>query len=290
MLLPCPAAEEDSPDSSVSSVADDSQGAGAKTDGPAADALLEAEYAGSSSSSEDESAEQSNSESDGDAVEAPGCLTQDRLAATAAKELATEGADRDNEGTALGSGETASKQEQDVGVAASAQPADAATVAAPAACELSEQATEAERQALPAQAVASGRTAAPAAAVEADGSDVPFTLPAPETYEAFRLLVEGRSSQHLALVVQRICAFNAAALAAENRRKMQVSQACFTPVAQTSRQAHSPALCPKGSCAGVRQPLVGTMTGAWIVAHGWYFICQVQGLQRCWPASAQCMF
>ena len=219
MLLPCTAAGDDSADGSD---AGDSQGDGVAADGPAAEALLEADRV--SSSSEDDSAEQSSSESDGDAVEGPGSLTEGKLAAT----IATEGTDRDSEGTGPGSDGTASIEEQDAGTA-SAQPAGAATNVAPAAGELSEQAPAVERQALPTQTAARGRTAAPAAALEADGSDVPFTLPAPETYEAFRLLVEGRSPQHLALVVQRICAFNATALAAENRRKMQVSQACLRP-------------------------------------------------------------
>ena len=236
-LLPCPAAGEDSADGSN---AGDSQDASAEADGPAAEALLEADHAGSSSD-EDDSAEQSTSESDQDAVEAPGCLTRGRLGATAA----IEGADRDTEGTALKSEGTAPREEQDAGTP-SARPAGAATDVAPAAGGLSEQAAAVERQALPAQAVASGRTATPAAAVEADGSDVPFTLPAPETYEVFRLLVEGRSPQHLALVVQRICAFNATALAAENRRKMQVRQAYFRPVAQSKQAGPQPRSEPQG--------------------------------------------
>ena len=236
-VLPCTAAGDDSADGSD---AGDSQGDGAEADGPAA----EADHAGSSS--EDDSAEQSTSESDGVAVEGPGSFTEGRLAAT----VATEGTDRDSEVTGPASDGIASTEEQDAGTA-SARPAGAATDVAPAAGGLSEQAAAVERQALPTQAVASGRTAAPAANMEADGSDVPFTLPAPETYEAFRLLVEGRSPQHLALVVQRICAFNATALAAENRRKMQVRQACLRPIAQTSRQAHSPDLCPTAVCARV---------------------------------------
>ncbi|KAK9815549.1 hypothetical protein WJX72_005610 [[Myrmecia] bisecta] len=53
-------------------------------------------------------------------------------------------------------------------------------------------------------------------------ADIAYVLPAPDSYPEFAAVVEGRSAQDLKLIVQRIRACNAVALATDNRRKMQV--------------------------------------------------------------------
>ncbi len=53
--------------------------------------------------------------------------------------------------------------------------------------------------------------------------DLPFTIPVPQSYEEFARLVAGRPSDQLTLAVQRIMAFNAAALATDHKRQLQVS-------------------------------------------------------------------
>jgi nucleolar protein 14 len=52
--------------------------------------------------------------------------------------------------------------------------------------------------------------------------DLPFTIPVPQRYEAFAALVGGRPPEELALAISRIRAFNAAALATDNKRQLQV--------------------------------------------------------------------
>eukprot|EP00897_Mesotaenium_endlicherianum_P006282 jgi/Mesen1/5682/ME000288S04895 len=56
---------------------------------------------------------------------------------------------------------------------------------------------------------------------EEDGG-LPFVIDAPQTLDAFRRLVDGRSTDEMVTAVQRIRACNAISLAAENRRKMQI--------------------------------------------------------------------
>jgi len=51
--------------------------------------------------------------------------------------------------------------------------------------------------------------------------DIPFTIAAPSSYAAFAQLVQGHSPGKLSLIVQRIRACNAIALATDNRRKLQ---------------------------------------------------------------------
>lgn len=52
--------------------------------------------------------------------------------------------------------------------------------------------------------------------------DLPYTIPLPDSYAAFAKLVNGRPAEQLALAVQRIRMFNAAALATDSKRKLQV--------------------------------------------------------------------
>ena len=52
--------------------------------------------------------------------------------------------------------------------------------------------------------------------------DLPFSIPAPASHKDFLKLVEGQDLPALAEIVRRIRACNAIALAAGNRRKMQV--------------------------------------------------------------------
>lgn len=86
-----------------------------------------------------------------------------------------------------------------------------------------------ERQQSQQGASTSGRTAAAAGgggkALEGP-LDLPFTIPVPESYEEFAALVGGRPAEQLRLAVQRIQAFNAAALATEHKRKLQVRRRC----------------------------------------------------------------
>lgn len=56
-----------------------------------------------------------------------------------------------------------------------------------------------------------------------DVNDIPFTIPAPSSYAAFARLAEGQGPAGLGLIIQRIRACNALALATDNRRKLQAS-------------------------------------------------------------------
>ena len=60
-----------------------------------------------------------------------------------------------------------------------------------------------------------------------EADDLPYTIAAPSTYAAFAQLVTGHSPAKLRLIVQRIRACNAIALATDNRRKLQAS---LTPI------------------------------------------------------------
>lgn len=72
-----------------------------------------------------------------------------------------------------------------------------------------------------AQATSSHQPAVKGTADDAD--DIPFTIQAPASYQAYSKLVHGRSASQLQTIVQRIRACNAIALATDNRRKLQVS-------------------------------------------------------------------
>ena len=52
--------------------------------------------------------------------------------------------------------------------------------------------------------------------------DLPYTIPVPETYEAFAALVAGRPAEQLQIALHRIRAYNASTLATDNKRKLQV--------------------------------------------------------------------
>jgi nucleolar protein 14 len=53
--------------------------------------------------------------------------------------------------------------------------------------------------------------------------DLSYTPPVPESYAEFAALVGGRPAQQLELAVQRIRVYNAAALATDSKRKLQVN-------------------------------------------------------------------
>jgi nucleolar protein 14 len=65
--------------------------------------------------------------------------------------------------------------------------------------------------------------------------DLSYTPPVPESYAEFAALVDGRPVEQLQLAVQRIRVFNAAALATDSKRKLQVSwfillaEVCWSP-------------------------------------------------------------
>jgi nucleolar protein 14 len=54
------------------------------------------------------------------------------------------------------------------------------------------------------------------------GSELPFVIDAPKSFEALKSLVDNRSVADLLVIIQRIRTCNSIHLAAENRRKMQV--------------------------------------------------------------------
>eukprot|EP00775_Hariotina_reticulata_P008704 gene8704-8885_t len=75
----------------------------------------------------------------------------------------------------------------------------------------------------------------PAAAAQLDGPlDLSFTPAVPDSYQEFAQLVEGRPPEQLQLAIQRIRGFNAAALVAESKHKMQARV-----VEQVAQVAHS---------------------------------------------------
>ena len=84
-------------------------------------------------------------------------------------------------------------------------------------------AAEEEEEEVPA---AAAREDGGAANGEASGDEepeaLPFVLPVPDSYEAFRRTVEGRPPADLAVAIERIQICNAAALGASNRRRLQV--------------------------------------------------------------------
>lgn len=53
-------------------------------------------------------------------------------------------------------------------------------------------------------------------------ADLPYTFDAPASHAEFAGWVSNRSAEELSVVIQRVCACNAIALAPDNRRKMQV--------------------------------------------------------------------
>ena len=75
------------------------------------------------------------------------------------------------------------------------------------------------------QAHAAAVHAVPADPTQADEDDIPFTIAAPSSYAAFAQLAKGQGPSRLGLIIQRIRACNAIALATDNRRKLQASPA-----------------------------------------------------------------
>ena len=85
-----------------------------------------------------------------------------------------------------------------------------------------------------------------------DVDDIPYTIAAPSSYAAFAQLVKGHSAGKLGLIIQRIRACNAIALATDNRRKLQASSLLLTcscqldvsvPVCQDAYYRVKPTLC-----------------------------------------------
>ena len=90
---------------------------------------------------------------------------------------------------------------------------------------------QADRRQSNAQAGSSHQPALTAATAGAgDLDDIPFTIAAPATYQAFAKLVQGRDAAQLQAIVQRVRACNAIALATDNRRKLQVRSCTLRPV------------------------------------------------------------
>ena len=101
-----------------------------------------------------------------------------------------------------------------------------------------------------------------------DVDDIPYTIAAPSSYAAFAQLVKGHSAGKLGLIIQRIRACNAIALATDNRRKLQASSLSLTcscqldvsvPVCQDVYYRVKPTLC-RSSSVWVLSLSVGLVT------------------------------
>ena len=131
---------------------------------------------------------------------------------------ADQSADSDEE---QDSGSTSGEEDedQDLQEPVPQDPASSLAVEAQAKRQLS------ERQSAHAEAQSSGQQHAGAQQGAAlDGpDDIPYTIAAPATYAVFAQLVKDQPPGKLRLIVQRIRACNAIALATDNRRKLQAS-------------------------------------------------------------------
>lgn len=145
-----------------------------------------------------------------------------------------EGGSEGEEGTESGSDEDDDEGDSEGGESSSGEEADGSE----------DSDSEREPEAAPAEADVVGKGAAVA------GGTLTFTPPLPETYQAFSAMVEGLSADDLGEMVARIRAFNAAALATEGRKRMQVFYGClmqhFVTLAAATppEMAHLDALVP----------------------------------------------
>ena len=80
-----------------------------------------------------------------------------------------------------------------------------------------------DRQQAHAEAQSSGQAHVNLADADDSVDDIPYTIAAPSSYAAFAQLAEGQSPARLGLIIRRIRACNAIALATDNRRKLQAS-------------------------------------------------------------------
>ena len=92
----------------------------------------------------------------------------------------------------------------------------------PAATQLGD-AQRTDRQQAHAEAQTSGQTHADLSHADDNVDDIPYTIAAPSSYAAFAELAKGQGPARLGLIIQRIRACNAIALATDNRRKLQAS-------------------------------------------------------------------
>ena len=96
----------------------------------------------------------------------------------------------------------------------------------PAAAQLGD-AQRTDRQRAHAEAQSSGQTHVHLTNADDSVDGIPYTIPAPSSYAAFAQLAEGQGPASLGLIIRRIRACNAIALATDNRRKLQVSILCM---------------------------------------------------------------
>ena len=137
-----------------------------------------------------------------------------------------EGLDEEEESKGVGIAGSSEEDEQDASSDAGSsgvsedgeQPAQSKQ---PAAAQLDAQRTD--RQRAHAEAQSSGQAHVDSANADDDTDDIPYTIPAPSSYDAFAKLAEGQGPARLGLVIRRIRACNAIALATDNRRKLQAS-------------------------------------------------------------------
>lgn len=108
----------------------------------------------------------------------------------------------------------------------------------PAATQLGD-AQRTDRQQAHAAAQSSGQSHAGLAQADDDVDDIPYTIAAPSSYAAFAQLAEGQGPARLALIIRRIRACNAIALATDNRRKLQAS----IPPLQHAASQHTTCCC-----------------------------------------------
>ena len=80
-----------------------------------------------------------------------------------------------------------------------------------------------DRRRAHAEAQSSGQAHVNLANADDNVDDIPYTIPAPSSYAAFAQLAQGQGPARLGLIIRRIRACNAIALATDNRRKLQAS-------------------------------------------------------------------
>ncbi len=107
--------------------------------------------------------------------------------------------------------------------------------------------------------------------------DLPYTIRMPETYQGFAELVRGRPARHLLLAIERIRAFNAAALAADAKRQLQVGWAAVGP-------GGGWATAERSLCARCRKVLVLACLFVPLRARRCFSACWCSTLP-CWRAA-----
>lgn len=141
-----------------------------------------------------------------------------------AEEEEEEGEEEEEESEAIGTAESTEEDEQDADSdsGSSGVSEDEAPPAESGEAELGD-AQRMDRQQAHAAAQSSGQSHAGLALADDDVDDIPYTIAAPSSYAAFAQLAQGQGPARLALIIRRIRACNAIALATDNRRKLQAS-------------------------------------------------------------------